>query len=1157
MSVDCLSWEEAAQASLGPPGAEIVGVDDHRARLAWGSARARLLTDGARGPLCTEAWIRHHFRCCLWRLAHQERMEPRWRGKRLLPEVLYAQLQYRYRRELEMGQRCALSTVMARDQTAKRLMTLVVVGVPVARHPGAGTGGMDAVAQELLLADGWYAVRASLDQDLSAVVRAGRLGVGDKLHVFGASLAGAPTGCLPLECEVNNAAGATSVGGAPVLSGEEEPRLRLSYNSVRPAPLSCKLGLQAVRCPRVCVSSLRPGGGVVPCIEVVVTRATPLLFMERLAPGSVLVRTEAEEVRAQESADQAAAQDAGRAVVERLEKWGHPAAPRARKALQSRSAGKGDGMEHVLSLLEEGHLDEDQGEEIHRLVQQARRAERDVAPFVAVQAVCLSPPRELLHAMGIARGAGAVAARTAPCIIEAPRTLCLGPSPPARAAPRDARSPPTGQGVPPGRGSGTGSSPPRVDSLIARSVVARTCELTLWKTGPAEAARLTPGTMLRVYLAHASTRGAYPPMFTRQHHGEAARPLLRLSAGRNARWSQIGRVDESSEDVDGAAEGDSTGTAAAAAATAQRGGPSADRVAWVRRMRQRIARAALSRCTPPPIARLHTLRPGLAVDVPGVVLRIVGPLAPERRRGRCQAGYHIFLADESCRVLVVTAPGDSGGPFIRPGSGMQHGSAESDAPPPEPKVAALHREDSRAVFAPRLPAGVVCTAVGIAAAERDPAVGVERCQWTDFSTIVRASHEPTAAVQRKVQGLIRWARSLDGVQALEAMSRQLETTLDRGPTRAAPGDGIAPPTPPPDSLLSGQLVASGHRLSVSVMAGEDSLRVAASFAGSAPASEACPPQGTSSPNPDLAGRIASLAGPPTAARALQASSPSESLGSALSFALFVGMADGSRRARIVWPSPHVEKLLRFVATPDAAAVANMLQPPSGSWDAHTLAAMAVEGLVLRAVAQRIPRSDPTIVDSPEATLPTLFTSWPVLLWRCFFQCRLLLGDTHLLDDHMRHRPPPPPAQSGTLLRSILGTAIVQGLSSHTVQAAAASAGALLELLEQVARERDIPAIAVEVPPAMGRPSYQVPVIVPMTRESQALHESILARRLDALAVTVRMRSVPLPAAVRSEDSLPHRPSRCTLSPPSWAPGTRAPLSLRTLSTWSLCRTWKP
>lgn len=1100
LSVECLSWEEAARASLGPPGDEVLRVDDPRAVLTWSSARARLLGDGARGSLCTEAWIRHHFRCALWRLAHQERMEARWRGKRLRLDVLYAQLQYHYRRELEMGKRCALSAVMARDQTAKRMMTLVVVGVPSARQPdpGAGEGGAGAGAQELLLADGWYAVRASLDRDLSAVVRAGRVGVGDKLHVFGAALAGAPSGCMPLECDANNAAGASSVGGAPVLTGDQEPRLCLSYNSVRAAPLSCKLGFQSVRCPRVCVSSLRPGGGVVPCIEVVVTRVTSLLFMERLAPGSVLVRTEAEEAKAQEGAERAAAQEAGEAVVKRLEQWNHPAAPRARRALHSRRAGQGSGVEHVLSLLEEGQLSEDQGEEIHRLVQQTRRAERDVAPFVAVQAVCLSPPRELLHAMGItAPGAGAAAARADACAIEGPRTLYLGPSPPASAASASTRSHPCAGN----RGSGAGSSAPSVDSLIARSVESRACELTMWKVGPSEAARLKPGAMLRVYLASASTRGAHPPMFARQQHGEGARPLLRLSVGRNARWSEIGGADDADEGADGDVERNLA--SAEAAAALQRGGTSADRVAWIRRVRQRVARVALSQCTPPPIARLHTLRPGLAVDVPGIVLRIVGPLAPEHRRGRSQATFHVFLADESCRVLVVTAPGDSVGPFVGGGSGTQH-AAEGDAPS-EPKVAALHREESRGVFGPRLPAGVVCTAVGIAAANRDPGVGVERCQWTDFSAIVRASDEPTAAVQRKVHGLIGWAQSHDGVRALEAMSRQLEVTLDHGPAGAASGEAATAATTPPDSMLSGQLVASGNRLSVSVVAGEseDQLRVAASFAGLAPGANPSSPQDAPSPPDDLAGLIAGMAGPRVAAHVLQGSSPTESLGGALALALRVKAADGALGARTVWPLPHVESLLRFVAPSDAEAAVSLLQPLSGSWDAHTLAALAVEVLVLRAIAQRVPPSDGGSVCGPRATLPTLLTGRPVLLWRCFLQCGLLLRDTRSLDDHEPKTESPSPAEGGALLQSVLGAGLVQGVASHTIQAAVTSACALLGQLERVARERGIPAIPVEVPLAMGRPSYQVPVLLPMTCEGRALHERILARRLDALAVSVR------------------------------------------------------
>lgn len=47
--------------------------------------------------------------------------------------------------------------------------------------------------------DGWYSIKAQFDAHLSAVVRRGRLNVGDKIVTYGAELHGCEEGAAPLE----------------------------------------------------------------------------------------------------------------------------------------------------------------------------------------------------------------------------------------------------------------------------------------------------------------------------------------------------------------------------------------------------------------------------------------------------------------------------------------------------------------------------------------------------------------------------------------------------------------------------------------------------------------------------------------------------------------------------------------------------------------------------------------------------------------------------------------------------------------------------------------------------------------------------------------------------------------------------------------------
>lgn len=74
-------------------------------------------------------------------------------------------------------------------------MVLCVCDVETSETAGRTDGPVPTV----WLTDGWYRLRAVLDPPLTALLRRGRLKVGDKLVTHGAELVGPQDACTPLE----------------------------------------------------------------------------------------------------------------------------------------------------------------------------------------------------------------------------------------------------------------------------------------------------------------------------------------------------------------------------------------------------------------------------------------------------------------------------------------------------------------------------------------------------------------------------------------------------------------------------------------------------------------------------------------------------------------------------------------------------------------------------------------------------------------------------------------------------------------------------------------------------------------------------------------------------------------------------------------------
>ncbi|XP_074535553.1 breast cancer type 2 susceptibility protein isoform X2 [Halichoeres trimaculatus] len=253
--------------------------------------RALYDSPGVDPKLISEEWVYNHYRWIVWKQASMERSFPDTMGSVCLtPEQVLLQLKYRYDVEVDNSRRPALRRIMEKDDTAAKTLVLCVCGVfsrgqsskrqsfADTKTPQGGDARVETTCAVVWLTDGWYSIKAQLDEPLTAMLHKGRFAVGVKLITHGAQLVGSQDACSPLE--------------AP-----ESLMLKICANSTRIARWDVKLGFH--RDPRpflLPVSSLYSNGGPVGCVDIIILRSYPIQWMERKPDGGIVFRS----VRAEE-----------------------------------------------------------------------------------------------------------------------------------------------------------------------------------------------------------------------------------------------------------------------------------------------------------------------------------------------------------------------------------------------------------------------------------------------------------------------------------------------------------------------------------------------------------------------------------------------------------------------------------------------------------------------------------------------------------------------------------------------------------------------------------------------------------------------------------------------------------------------------------------
>ncbi|KAI9547923.1 hypothetical protein NQZ68_012940 [Dissostichus eleginoides] len=308
--------------------------------------RALCDTPGVDPKLMSEAWAYNHYRWIVWKQASMERSFPESMGRFCLtPEQLLLQLKYRYDVEVDYTRRPALRKIMEKDDTSAKTLVLCVCGVVSRGHstnrqsfsdtktPPDAEAKVENPSAVVWLTDGWYAIKAQLDEPLTAMLHKGRVAVGGKLIIHGAQLVGSQDACSPLE--------------AP-----ESLMLKICANSSRPARWDTKLGFHKDPRPFLLpISSLYSNGGPVGCVDIIILRSYPIQWMERKTDGGAVfrsVRAEEKEARQHDSNKQKAMEILFAKIQAEFEKddKGNSRPQRRRRTISRQSiAGLQDGEE--------------------------------------------------------------------------------------------------------------------------------------------------------------------------------------------------------------------------------------------------------------------------------------------------------------------------------------------------------------------------------------------------------------------------------------------------------------------------------------------------------------------------------------------------------------------------------------------------------------------------------------------------------------------------------------------------------------------------------------------------------------------------------------------------------------------------------------------
>ncbi|KAJ3088133.1 Breast cancer 2, early onset, partial [Physocladia obscura] len=240
------------------------------------SAREELIKLGAVESVVSNRWIANHYRWIVWKIAAMARANPDWhiQNNRWSPESIVEQLLYRYQVEYCEGKRTCLKKIAEGDMASEGLMVLCVADIFIDGTSVCESGYKPSSSRNILLelTDGWYSLKAQIDEVLCRAVQRNKISVGQKLFIFGAQNVG------------------EKIPGSPLEVGDRF-LLKIFANSTKIASWDAKLGNQKQANPfQVSIESVKADGGSISLVDVIIERVFPVIYFE-----NNVKRTEVEE----------------------------------------------------------------------------------------------------------------------------------------------------------------------------------------------------------------------------------------------------------------------------------------------------------------------------------------------------------------------------------------------------------------------------------------------------------------------------------------------------------------------------------------------------------------------------------------------------------------------------------------------------------------------------------------------------------------------------------------------------------------------------------------------------------------------------------------------------------------------------------------------
>ncbi|KZT42716.1 hypothetical protein SISSUDRAFT_1125563 [Sistotremastrum suecicum HHB10207 ss-3] len=212
----------------------------------------------------TKGWVDNGWGLILWKLAALALLEPYkevTRSRRWCREEVQRQFEYRHRKELDGAFRPPLRLIAAQDATSAMPLILCISDMIWAEERVADDGTLVERHPEFEISDGWYRLRASVDEPMARAARRGFLRIGMKIGCSGARFDNERK--EPME----------------ILDAYSSCRLILSGNSTHLVPWHSKLGFQ--RGPFISsLRSLTPDGGLVAVAVLTVVKAYPIGYID-------------------------------------------------------------------------------------------------------------------------------------------------------------------------------------------------------------------------------------------------------------------------------------------------------------------------------------------------------------------------------------------------------------------------------------------------------------------------------------------------------------------------------------------------------------------------------------------------------------------------------------------------------------------------------------------------------------------------------------------------------------------------------------------------------------------------------------------------------------------------------------------------------------